>query len=450
MVNPSSRSSHLKIVLVLPAKPKHVVSSVVSHTLNKFKDTSIAHSTLISSFSQFGTGIFTPKTISARFLSTSSCNRQTPVNHSRSISEKITNLDDALQLFDEMTKRKPLPAVFKFTELLQAVTKMKQYSCSVELFKRMNALGVPVNAYTISIVIKCCCQMHCTNEGFAVLGYGFKHNILPNVCTFSTLLNGLVLEDRFSKPKGLCKSGNNDTAIALLKLMDEKGCKPNVVTYNTIIDSLCKDKMVDDALNLFKEMVFHKGILPDVVTYTSLIHGLCNLCRWDEVDKILKEMEEQRISPNVHTFSILVDSLCKEGKVKDAKGVFNLMIQEGNVPNVVIYNSLIDGYCLRGEMSKAREVLNLMGSRGLLPNVVTYSSLMNGYCKKLKIEEAMDLFHEITKKGGMQPNVITYGIMIQGLFQAGRCEDACELFNEMRAHKLIPDETTYIIVLKGL
>ncbi|CAH1412616.1 unnamed protein product [Lactuca virosa] len=115
MVNPSSRSLDFKIVLVLTAKPNHVASSVVSHPLNKFKGTSIAHSTLISSFSQFGTRIFTPKTISARFLSTSSPNRQTLVNHPRSVSKKITNLDDAIQLFDEMTKREPLPSVFKFT-----------------------------------------------------------------------------------------------------------------------------------------------------------------------------------------------------------------------------------------------------------------------------------------------------------------------------------------------
>ncbi|CAH1412557.1 unnamed protein product [Lactuca virosa] len=108
--------------------------------------------------------------------------------------------------------------------------------------------------------------MHRTSEGFAVLGYGFKLDILPNVCTFSTLLNGLVLEDRVLKAerlfktlikegmcepdaimyttmiKGLCKFSNNDTAIALLKLMEGRGCKPDVFTYSTIIDSLFKDK----------------------------------------------------------------------------------------------------------------------------------------------------------------------------------------------------------------
>ena len=58
--------------------------------------------------------------------------------------------------------------------------------------------------------------------------------------------------------------------------MDKRGCKPDVMTYSTIIDSLCKDEMVDDALKLFNEMILHKGILPDVVTYSSLIRGLCN------------------------------------------------------------------------------------------------------------------------------------------------------------------------------
>ncbi|GJT18714.1 tetratricopeptide-like helical domain-containing protein [Tanacetum coccineum] len=64
----------------------------------------------------------------------------------------------------------------------------------------------------------------------------------------------------------LCKIGNNVIAIQLLRLMDEKACKPNVVTYSNIIDSLCKDKMVDDAFKLLKEMVFQQGISPDVIT----------------------------------------------------------------------------------------------------------------------------------------------------------------------------------------
>ncbi|KAJ0478475.1 putative tetratricopeptide-like helical domain superfamily [Helianthus annuus] len=283
--------------------------------------------------------------------------------------QKLTNLDHAFNLFDEMTQRRPLPSVVHFTQLLNAVAKMNHFSSSLHLFKQMCLIGVPVNEYSISIAIKCCCQMSRTNDGFALLASCFRRAVDPNVYIFNTLLDGLVIENRIAEAerlfkklikqkicepdvvtystmiKGLCKFGNNDIAIGLLRLMDERGCKPDIYAYATIIDSLCKDKMIDAAFKLFKEMLFHKRIPPNVITYNSLIHGLCNLCRWDEVSKLLKEMEEDlRISPDLHTFSILVDALCKEGRVDEAEAVIDIMVERGVVPNIVTYNSLIYGY----------------------------------------------------------------------------------------------------------
>uniref|UniRef100_A0A251SX14 Putative pentatricopeptide repeat protein n=1 Tax=Helianthus annuus TaxID=4232 RepID=A0A251SX14_HELAN len=387
--------------------------------------------------------------------------------------QKVANLDDAFNLFDEMTQRRPLPSVVKFNQLLNAVAKMNHFSCSLDLFKQMCLIGVPVNEYSMSIAIKCCCQMSRTNDGFALLASCFRRAVVPNVYIFSTLLDGLVIEDRILEAenffkklikqklcepdvvmystmiKGLCKFGNNDIAIGLLRLMDERGCKPNVVIYSTIIDSLCKDKLIEDAFKLFKEMVFAKGIQPDVITYNSLIHGLCNLCRWDEVSKLLKEMEEDlRISPDLHTFSILVDALCKEGRVDEAEAVIDIMVERRVVPDIVTYNTLIDGYCLRGEMTKARTLFDSLTSKGFVPNVVTYSSLLNGYCRSLKIEEAMHLFHEMTRKG-LKPCIVTYSTMLQGLFRVGRCGAARKFFDEMQAQGLIPDECTYGIILDG-
>ncbi|KEH26666.1 pentatricopeptide (PPR) repeat protein [Medicago truncatula] len=44
--------------------------------------------------------------------------------------------------------------------------------------------------------------------------------------------------------------------------------------YTTIIDSLCKYKLVNDAFDLYSEMAA-KRICPDVVTYSALISGVC-------------------------------------------------------------------------------------------------------------------------------------------------------------------------------
>ena len=71
--------------------------------------------------------------------------------------------------------------------------------------------------------------------------------------------------------------------------MEEGNFELDVVHYATIIDSVCKDKLVTVALNLLSEMM-SKGIKPNLVTYNSLIQGLCNFGQWKEVKNLLIEM----------------------------------------------------------------------------------------------------------------------------------------------------------------
>jgi pentatricopeptide repeat domain-containing protein 1 len=59
-----------------------------------------------------------------------------------------------------------------------------------------------------------------------------------------------------------------------LRKIEGKLIKTDVVIHNTIIDSLCKDKLVIDAYVLYSEMIAKK-ISPDVVTFNALIYGFC-------------------------------------------------------------------------------------------------------------------------------------------------------------------------------
>ncbi|KAL8155857.1 hypothetical protein AgCh_001055 [Apium graveolens] len=134
------------------------------------------------------------------------------------------------------------------------------------------------------------------------------NDIQPNVVTYTTIIDGL------------CKRGHPSVAVKLFRYMEKKGCKPNAVTYNTIIDCLRKCRLVDQALGLLREMT-RKGILPNLMTYSSLIQGLFDFNRWQDINGLLREMDISNISPDVHTFSILVDAYGKEGMIKDAEYV---------------------------------------------------------------------------------------------------------------------------------
>ncbi|KAI3808961.1 hypothetical protein L1987_24924 [Smallanthus sonchifolius] len=387
-------------------------------------------------------------------------------------NSKVTKVDEALQLFDEMLQRQPPPSIFQFNQLINVIVKMRHYSTALSLYKQIKLMGIPADLYAMNVTINCLCRLNQVPYGFAFLATIFKQGHPPNSTTYNILINGHVLADRvfeavelFKKLlrdklcepnqitfgtviNGLCKVGHTSKALELLMFLEASSCKPCVEQYSTVIDSLCKDKMVDDALQLFANMT-EKGVLADVITYNSLIQGLCNFGREKEAAKMLRDMEEEGVSPSVVTFTILVNAFCKQGSVKDAELAVQAMLRKGLEPNVVTYSALIDGYCLRGEIGEAKKVLDGMVERDIVPNIITYNSLINGYCKKKRINEALNLFRKIQNKG-LIPDVITYNSMLQGLFQSRNPAAARELFKEMQTKGQTPNLCTYRILFHGM
>lgn len=173
---------------------------------------------------------------------------------------------------------KPPPTVIHFTQLLTALVKMKHYSLVLSLFRDMRNLSIPVNIVTFSTAINCCCHMNRLDYAFSLLGMIIKCGFTPNDFTYTIIIRGLISRDeaveaeslfkklvRFKDIQhnvvtyntiidGLCKKGHTYMAITLFKYMQRKGCKPNIVTYSILIDSLCKDSLVDNALGLFAKM----------------------------------------------------------------------------------------------------------------------------------------------------------------------------------------------------
>lgn len=288
--------------------------------------------------------------------------------------------------------------MYYFTRLLGVITKMNHYHSALVLFNKMCFLGIPFNHYTMTIAINCYCHLNLPGFAFSVLGSFFKRGYTPELPTFTVLIRGPALADRtpdavnlfrklirekICKPDGImfdtivdgfCKAGQTMRATRLIKLMEQVNCKADAMVY---IANLCKDRLVDKALDLFSEMI-GKGFAPDVFTYTSLVQGLCSLRRWDDVVKKFEEMSALGISPNVYTFNILVDAYCKEGKMKDAEFMFHSMTTRGINPTVVTYSALIDGYSFQRKMDKAMDWFSNMNDNNVFPNTITYNSLISG------------------------------------------------------------------------
>ncbi|XP_074286107.1 uncharacterized protein LOC141611471 isoform X1 [Silene latifolia] len=274
----------------------------------------------------------------------------------------FSSIDVPVSIFHQLNSLCPRPSIIVFTKLFTAMSKIQPnppFSTVITLSNHLELSGLRPDSHSIGILAKCYCSLGRLDFAFSLLGRNLKLGYPPNIVFVTTLFNGLVdshkvdqavnlldktvklgiqpsLVNYSSMFKGLCRSDDSAGTLRLLQHMESTApFKPNVVIYNTIIHTLCKNKLLPQALSLFKEMTT-KNISPNVITYTNLIRGLFSLGHWNHAKVLWTEMLANNIAPNVHTYNILVDMYCKEGNVHEARAIFGLMSKRGVHPTFLL------------------------------------------------------------------------------------------------------------------
>ncbi|CAM8899379.1 unnamed protein product [Rhodiola kirilowii] len=351
------------------------------------------------------------------------------------------------------------------------------YIEDIQSQKRKSFRGFLPDSIGLSRLMNSYSKIRCTRYGFGVLGLILKWGYTPHVIGINILMNALCeqlrindatflfqkLKTQFScKPdivtyrtllKGLCLTGNSRIALNLHEQIadgthDLSGdLQLDARCYNTLIDGLCKDGLIDKANELLLEMR-KKDISPDVITYNIVIDGLHRAGKWEESQAMFREMLDQGLSPSVVTYNVLINALAKMGKSKEAKELFSLMLQSGQMPTVVTYNSLMDCFYREGNIEELKEVFVFMGRKGITANVVTYNILIKGYCKLGMIDEANAECRRMIQNR-VKPDIITINALLEGMLLKGMVSEAIELKREITVHNLTPNTCTYNILVDG-
>lgn len=77
--------------------------------------------------------------------------------------------------------------------------------------------------------------------------------------------------------------------------MEKRGVQPNVVTYNTLMDAICKEREVGKALDLMN-LMSEKGSSPSAITYTTLMSGFLQQSKISDVENISKALVDNALS----------------------------------------------------------------------------------------------------------------------------------------------------------
>ncbi|XP_009626842.1 pentatricopeptide repeat-containing protein At4g38150-like [Nicotiana tomentosiformis] len=148
----------------------------------------------------------------------------------------------------------------------------------------------------------------------------------------------------------------------IFKKMKETGLIPNAVA---MLDGLCKDGLVQEAMKLFG-LMREKGTIPAVVIYTAVVQGFCKAHKYDDAVRIFRKMQGNGIIPNAFSYSSLIRGLCQGKRLEDALEFCLEMLEAGHSPNMTTFVDLVDGYCKEKSLEDAQSMIKAVRQKGFI------------------------------------------------------------------------------------
>ncbi|KAK6163895.1 hypothetical protein DH2020_000759 [Rehmannia glutinosa] len=229
--------------------------------------------------------------------------------------------------------------------------------------------------------------------------------------------------------------------------MLERGIVPNMVTYNVLLNGICRraslhsegrfEREIREADKIFDEMrecgleahkaqlcldklvmMKDKGIEPSIATYTSVEICLCSCGRMEDAEELLNEMVHYGFSPTAETYNCFFKEYRGRKDVDGAMKFYWRMKEESSLlkRDMHTYNILL-GMFMQNKMGLLWEVWNDMNASGIGPDLDAYTLLVHGLCEKRKWRQACEFFMEMVEKGFL-PQKVTFETLYRGLIQA--------------------------------
>ncbi|KAF3786558.1 Pentatricopeptide repeat-containing protein [Nymphaea thermarum] len=246
-------------------------------------------------------------------------------------------------------------------------------------------------------------------------------------------------------------------------------------TYNTLIDTYGKAGQLQEASNLFNQML-KDGIVPNTITFNTMIHICGNHGLIEEADALLLKMEDLRCLPDARTYNILMSLHVKNQNINMVSCYFAKMKESGLKPDHVSYRTLLYAFSDRNMVEEVESVIAEMDQEGVYVDEFIqttvmrmyidvnmlerswawferfhlgkeemssecYSAIIDAYGERGYLLEAEKVFHCCSDKQRL--SVTEFNVMIKAYGKVKMYDKACQLIETMESYGILPDKCTY-------
>ncbi|KAJ8763924.1 hypothetical protein K2173_003706 [Erythroxylum novogranatense] len=338
------------------------------------------------------------------------------------ILSKMRQFGAVWALIEEMRKDNSILITSEvFIVLLRRFAASRMVDKAIEVLDEMPKYGCEPDEYVFGCLLDALCKNGSVKEA-AALFEDMRVRFTPSLKHFTSLLYGW------------CREGKLMEAKHVLVQMKEAGFEPDIVVYNNLLGGYANAGKMGDAFALLKEMQIKCE--PNANSYTIVIQALCQQNRMEDAMRIFVEMERNGCEADIVTYTTLISGFCKWDKIDKGYQILDSMIQKGHMPNQLTYLSIVLAHERKDQLEECIELMREIQKFGCPPDLGIYNVVIRLASKLGEMNEAVQVWKEI-EASGFSPGLDSFVILIHGFLGQGCLVEACEYFKEMVGRGLL-------------
>ena len=361
-------------------------------------------------------------------------------------SEIFSNveLDLAFKLFNHV-RQISKPDEILYNCIMDACLRFNKIDKMLEMYEEMVKNGINPSSITCGIVIKAYGMKGDLDSAMSIYYKMKKENIEISNITYGCIINACI------------KNNDQQKAFELYESLKKESYEMNTILYTTLIKAYTKQKDIDKVVEIFDTMKKSTNSKPNIITYNSIIDCCIKCNKFNLAYEYFKEMlydikntNENSIRPDIVTFSTLIKGEINNKCFGNARKLMQKLLEYNYIKlDCVLLNTLLDGCDKCGCYEEAIDIFNIFKNRNVSCNMMTYSILMK-ICGKLNdFENSYKLLNEM-KDNNISFNLIIITCFIKTCLNTNHVVEGINIFKDLPKYNISPDNIAYTTIISGI
>ncbi|KAJ4831093.1 hypothetical protein Tsubulata_006090, partial [Turnera subulata] len=336
------------------------------------------------------------------------------------------DVDKVKEIGDRMVSMGFARNEMTYNTIIDMYGKQGQHSLALQLYRDMkSSSGFNPDEVTYTILIDCLGKANKMAEAASVMSEMLAAGVRPALRTYSALICGYA------------KAGNSVEAERAFDCMRGSGIIPDRRAYSVMVDIFLRANESVKALRLYREMV-HGGITPDLGLYQGILQKLGYENKMEDIEIIVRDMEELCGMKPEAISSILVKGKCYDGAAK----MLRKAISNSSEIDHKVLLPILSSFSSSGRHTEALDLLQFFKQHAQGSNQIVTEALITVLCKTHRLDDALREYNN-TQKFLSSGSCTMYESLIECCERDELVTEASQIFSDMRFYGLRPSESAY-------